>query len=418
MKILFLSDNFVPEVNAPASRTFEHCKDWASAGHSVVVVTCVPNFPAGRIFNGYRNWPWQKELIEGIKVIRVWSYITSNSGFVRRTLDYLSFMITGFLAGVFVRRPDIIIGTSPQFFVVCGAWLISAVKRKPFVFELRDLWPESIKAVGAIRDGLTLRFLESVELFLYKRARRIVSVTHSFKDALSARGVSPDKISVVTNGVDLSQFGERPKDRDLLGQLRLSEKFIVGYIGTHGMAHGLTTILEAAKVASERDELKNVFFLFVGDGAERQNLLEMAERMQLSNVLLLRTVPKCDIAKYWSILDVAVIHLKDHPLFRTVLPSKLFESMGMGIPVLLGLAGEAADIVLRERIGAVFRPGSAVDLVDQIQYYLSDPVALETCRKYALRAALKYDRSSLAAKMLRILSDVVVTDRENKQLRP
>ncbi|MCB1637067.1 MAG: hypothetical protein KDI51_20935, partial [Xanthomonadales bacterium] len=148
MHILFLSDNFPPEVNAPASRTFEHCREWVRAGHKVTVITCAPNFPKGKVFEGYRNRLWQRERMDGIEVIRVWSYITANEGFTRRILDYLSYMFMAILAGPFVRRIELVVGTSPQFFTACAAYVVSRYRRVPYVFELRDLWPESIKAVG------------------------------------------------------------------------------------------------------------------------------------------------------------------------------------------------------------------------------------------------------------------------------
>ena len=144
MHILFLSDNFPPEVNAPASRTFEHCREWVRAGRQVTVITCAPNFPGGRVYEGYRNRLWQAETMDGIRVIRVWSYITANQGFIKRILDYVSFMIAAVVAAPFVRGVDVVVGTSPHFFTVCGAWLVSRMKRIPFVFELRDIWPESI----------------------------------------------------------------------------------------------------------------------------------------------------------------------------------------------------------------------------------------------------------------------------------
>ena len=163
MHILFLTDNFPPETNAPASRTFEHCREWVKAGHQVTIITCAPNFPKGKVFDGYRNRLWQSEQMEGIRVIRVWSYITKNEGFLKRILDYISFMVSAIIAALFVRKPDIVIGTSPQFFTACAAYVVGAYKRIPFVFELRDLWPESIKAVGAMRSGRVLSMLEAIE---------------------------------------------------------------------------------------------------------------------------------------------------------------------------------------------------------------------------------------------------------------
>ena len=237
MHILFLSDNFPPEVNAPASRTFEHCREWVNEGNQVTVITCNPNFPNGKIFPGHRNSLFQKEKISGINVIRVWTYIAENKGFAKRTLDYLSFMVSSFIASFLVRKVDLIIGTSPQFFTAVSAWGCSTFKRVPFVFELRDLWPESIKAVGALKDSSLIRLFEAVEMFLYRRASRIVSVTQSFKKNLVRRGIDGSKIDVVTNGVDLERFSHRFKNEDLVNQLGLKNCFVAGYIGTHGMAH-------------------------------------------------------------------------------------------------------------------------------------------------------------------------------------
>jgi hypothetical protein len=167
MHILFLTDNFPPEVNAPASRTFEHCCEWVKSGHTVTVITCAPNFPKGQVFAGYRNALWAQEDMEGIRVVRVWSYITRNEGFAKRILDYMSYMVTGFLAALFVKHVDVIIGTSPQFFTACAAYGVSKVKRRPWIFELRDIWPESIRAVGVMKQSRLLGALEQLELFLY-----------------------------------------------------------------------------------------------------------------------------------------------------------------------------------------------------------------------------------------------------------
>ena len=167
MKILFLSDNFYPEMNAPANRTFEHCKEWVKKSNiEITVITCVPNFPKGKVYDGYKNKLFQTEIIEGIKVIRVWSYIAENKNTVKRTLDFISFSFSSFWVGLF-QEFDVVIGTSPQFFTTISAFLLSKIKRKPWVFELRDLWPESIKSVGMINNNSIYKFLEKLELFLY-----------------------------------------------------------------------------------------------------------------------------------------------------------------------------------------------------------------------------------------------------------
>ena len=413
--ILFLSDNFPPEVNAPASRTHEHCRLWAAAGHRVTVITCAPNFPKGRVFDGYRNAPWQSETIDGIRVIRVWSYITANEGFLRRVLDYLSFTASAVVASLFVRRVDVVIGTSPQFFTACAGWFVGALKRVPFVFELRDIWPESIKAVGAMGDSMAIRVLESIEMFLYRRAERIVSVTHSFRRTLGERGIDVGKIDVVTNGVDITRFSPRPKDPELEAALHFEGCLVAGYIGTHGMAHALETLLQAAQRLQAMPEGSRIRILLLGDGARKSDLQMQARKMGLRNLVFADSVPKEQVARWWSLLDVSIIHLRRTELFTTVIPSKLFECMGMGIPVLHGVAGESAEIVEREDVGRPFEPENVDQLVEYLLALERDPELLQHWRQHCLAAAGKYDRAALGHQMLHSLESVV--DRAAPRLR-
>ncbi len=406
MHILFLSDNFPPEVNAPASRTFEHCREWVAQGHKVTVITCAPNFPAGRLIDGYRNRLFAREEVEGVQVVRVWSYISANEGFLRRTLDYVSYAVTASIAALFVRKVDVIVATSPQFFTACAGWFAGTLKRRPYIFELRDLWPESIRAVGALKSERLLHWLEKLELFLYRRAAAVVSVTHAFKDDLARRGIPAERIEVVTNGADLTRFGPRPKDAELTETLGLEGKFIAGYVGTHGMAHALDTVLDAAELASRTPGAEALHFLLLGDGAEKKRLMESARSRGIANLTFIDTVPKAEVARYWSLLDASIVHLKDTPLFATVIPSKLFECMAMGIPVLHGVRGESASIVEREGVGIVFPPEDAAALVDGMLSLSRDPARRDAISERALAAAQNYDRRSLAMRMLTILDRV------------
>jgi glycosyltransferase involved in cell wall biosynthesis len=404
MHILFLTDNFPPEVNAPASRTFEHCRIWAEAGHQVTVITCAPNFPAGKVFDGYKNKLWQTEDMDGIRVIRVWSYITANEGFIKRILDYVSFMPPAILAALFVRKPDLVIGTSPQFFTACAAYTVGLLKNIPFIFELRDIWPESIKAVGAMKDSFIIRLLEKIELFLYRKAKLIVSVTHSFKDILIKRGIDGKKIQVITNGVDASRFFQMDKDQALVERFGLQGHLVAGYVGTHGLAHHLETILETAAIAqANADKIK---FILLGNGARKVELVKLAEAMQLRNVIFIDSVPKAEVPSYWSLLDVSIIHLKKMELFTSVIPSKLFECMAMGIPVLHGVAGESADIVRQNEAGLVFEPEDADALYQYLLKLQSDKPLYATLKANGLAAAQKYDRTHLANQFLGLLTDL------------
>ena len=407
MHILFISDNFPPEVNAPASRTFEHCREWASSGHEVTVITCVPNFPKGKVFAGYRNRLWQHEEMAGIRVVRVWTYMTANEGFAKRILDYLSFMFSAIVASLVVRRVDVVIGTSPQFFAACAAYATGVLKRVPWIFELRDIWPESIRAVGAMKESAALAWLEKIELFLYRKAAVIISVTHGLRDTLIRRGVDESKIHVVTNGVDSSRFSPRPKDAELVAQLGLAGKFVCGYIGTHGMAHALDTILDASRLLSFQPDGDSYSFIFLGDGAKKKALVERARAEGLSNVVFLDSVPKADVVRYWSILDVSIIHLKRTELFMTAIPSKLFECMGMAIPLLHGVAGESTDIVNNEEVGLPFEPENPVALCEGIRRLRQDTELYQRFRNNGPEAARNYDRSVLAEKMLRVIQGVV-----------
>lgn len=407
MHILFLTDNFPPEVNAPASRTFEHCREWVASCAKVTVITCTPNFPKGKVFNGYKNRLWQSEVMDGVRVIRVWTYITANDGFAKRVLDYVSFMLTGAVAALFVRKVDVVVGTSPQFFTACASWMVGGIKRVPWVFELRDIWPESIKAVGAMQDSLAIRVLERIELFLYRHASRIVAVTHAFKDTLIRRGIDGSKIDVITNGVDLSNFSPLPKDVGLSAKLGLNGCFVAGYIGTHGLAHGLETLLDAAQTLQQVPGAENIRILFLGDGAKKAELLESAKTRGLRNVLFVASVPKDQVPRYWSLLDVSIIHLRKTELFTSVIPSKLFECMGMGIPVLHGVAGESASIVQTEQVGEVFESENAQQLVDALLKLRADEARFKRYQTNGFSAAKRYDRKQLAANMLKILQGVI-----------
>src|SRR5918992_1761960 len=356
MHILFLTDNFPPEANAPASRTYEHTKRWVQAGHRVTVVTGVPNFPAGKVFEGYKNRLFRRESIDGIEVVRVWTYITANEGFFKRTLDYMSFMVSAVAGGIFLPKSDVIIATSPQFFTAVAGHLLSRLKRCPFVFELRDLWPDSIVAVGAMQDSWLIRLLRCWEDYLYRSATRIVSVTHSFKNVLSGNGIASDTIAVVPNGVDLQAFlpGERPEE--LANQLGLCEKFIAAYVGTIGMAHGLGTLLHAAELLRERQDIA---FVLVGTGAEKMALMEEAVRKGLNNVHFVGAVDKEKVQKYWRLADVALVLLRDSPLFSHVIPSKMFEAMGTARPIILGVRGESEAILKAADAGIAIPPEDA-----------------------------------------------------------
>jgi glycosyltransferase involved in cell wall biosynthesis len=393
LRILFITDNFTPEVNAPATRTYEHCKEWVKNGADVTVITCAPNFPEGKVYKGYTNKWIQRETIDGIKVIRVWTYITANEGFIKRIIDYLSFMVAAFIAGLTVKT-EIIIATSPQFFTaVAGRWL-SFWKRTPWVMEVRDLWPESITAVGAAKRNVAIQFFEWLEKRMYKSASKIVVVTDSFaKTLVEKHAVDPKKIKVVKNGANLKLFQPQPKNQKLISELGLDNKFIIGYIGTHGMAHGLDFVLRSAKNSTD----SSLHFLLIGSGAKRQELLELKNQLQLKNVTMLESISKSDVVQYTSILDAGLVNLKRSETFQSVIPSKIFELAAMHKPILLGVEGESATIVEEYQVGYTFIPEDKEDFYSKIQ-------AIKSVSFDYSRFLEDFDRTKLAKEMLDFIS--------------
>lgn len=401
MRILFLSDNFPPEGNAPATRLYEHAIRWVRGGHEVTVVTCAPNFPEGKLFAGYRNAWRQVEVVDGIRVVRVKTYITANEGFLKRTLDYLSFMLMATVMSMFERRPDVVVATSPQFFCALAGWMVSVLKWRPFVFELRDLWPASIMAVGAMERSAIIRFLERVELFLYRRATLIISVTESFREDLVGRGVPRNKIKVVINGVDLDRYEPRRRDSGLAREFGLEGKFVAGYMGTHGMAHALPKVLEAAEKLLEHS---NIAFFFAGSGAERARVEQIVSERSLHNVRLIPRQPKEGMPALWSLCDLSIVPLRDTPVFATVIPSKIFESMGMGVPVLMSLPeGEATGIIRRTGSGICISPEDSSAMAEAIAALAEDPAELARLRERAYASAPEFSRDALAQRMMDVL---------------
>ena len=406
MKILVLSDRFYPEVAAPSFRTLEHARVWISEGHEVTVVTCAPNFPKGRVFEGYRNGLYQVEDMEGITVIRVWSYMAENKGFLKRILDYVSFMISAVIQCWRYPKSDVILATSPPLMVAMAGYAIGKLRRRPWVFELRDLWPASIRAVGA-SNSILLSFLEKLEIFLYRRADRIISLTRSFRDDLIKRGIDREKIDVVENGVDLELFDPSAVTLDARKILGIKDDcFLAGYVGTVGMAHGLETLLEAANLCKEDPR---IHFLIMGEGAERGKLEELAEKMGLDNVTFADFVPHEQIPAFLAAMDVVIVHLKAHPLFRTVIPSKIFEAMAMGKPLIHAVEGESARIVEESGAGICVPSGNAEALAEAVVSLRESPeMALEFKKNGRRSAEQRYGRRVKADAAIGSLQRLVV----------
>ena len=408
MKILFLTHYYPPEVNAPATRTFEHCVRWARAGHDVTVLTCAPNCPGGVVFEGYRNrLRRQVEMVDGVRVVRVWTYLAPNAGTVKRILNYVSYMCSALLTCLFRKRPDVIVATSPQFFCGWAGVFISKLKRIPFVLEIRDIWPESIEAVGAMKNRRLIRFLEFLERRMYKAADSIVAVGKGYRDNILQKLDVENQITVITNGVDFTRFSSREPDERFLHVWDLEGKFVCSYIGTIGMAHGLDVVLKAAQILKEKGR-EDIRFCLVGDGAARTKLEEAAKTQQLDDIVIFTgRLPREDIPGILAASDACLIHLKGCDLFSTVIPSKIFETMAMGRPIIMGVKGESLEIVMEAEAGLEMEPDSPESLVECVERLADDPFLTAQLGNSARDfISQSFDRNSLASEYLTLLHSV------------
>ena len=378
MNILMISENFFPEKNAPAKRLYEHAKKWVDLGHNVKVITGVPNAPKGIIYPGYKNKFIQKEMIDGIQVFRVWTFIAKYSGFILRSLDFLSFMITSLFFGIFTKKIDIIISTTPQFLPVISGYILSIIKRVPFVLELRDLWPESIVAVNAMKkDSLIIKVLQKIANHVYKNSSVIVVVTDSFKDYLIKLGINKEKIIVIKNGFNFDRTLKPSKNIDKVREeLNLNSNLTVSYIGTIGMAHGVNILLETAKIC------KDVIFIDAIDWQEIVNINQL--------------------------ISANIIHLKKLDLFKTVIPSKIFESMALKKPILAGLIGESLEIILTSKSGIGIEPENELSLKNAIDYIQKNPSDSKQLGLNGYNFVKKnYNREVLAEKMISDITKLI-----------
>jgi glycosyltransferase involved in cell wall biosynthesis len=395
--ILFLTDNFPPEVNAPATRTYEHAKVWVSKGVNVTIITTAPNFPLGKLYKGYSNKFFQTEIMDGIRVIRVWTYITANEGFFRRTMDYLSFALMSFIVGCFIKT-DVILATSPQFFTAVAGRCLAFVRRKPWIMEVRDLWPESIVSVGIMKKNIAYHILENIELHLYNSARKIVVVTDSFKKQIALRGINENKIVVHKNGVMIDDFKRLYKKAELSKSIpNLQDKKIIAYVGTHGLAHGLDFIITSLKVIEV--SLPHLHFVFIGDGAEKENLIKLSSAHGLKNITFLNSMPKVELVNYYSIIDVALVNLKKSDTFKSVIPSKIFEAAAFKKPILLGLQGEAQQLVDDFGAGLCFEPENERDFLLKCEQIFQAEIYDRLCLGCG-KLANEFNREKIADSML------------------
>jgi colanic acid biosynthesis glycosyl transferase WcaI len=413
VKILYVSQYFPPEMGAPAARASELACHWAQAGHDVSVLTGFPNHPTGVVPPEWR--PRLRRLayhenIGRVNVFRTWLWPLPNRKAHERMRNYASFCLSAALRGMAIPRPDVVIASSPQLLVGLSGWWIAFTRQIPFVFEVRDLWPESLSAVGVGDENSLLHHtLGKVAKFLYQRSARIVVVTPAFKEHLVRLWRVPaEKIAVVENGVETGLFAPAPAaaNQALRRKLGAEGKFLICYIGTMGMAHGLETLLDAAGQLQRQES--NAQFLLVGEGAEKERIKTLAQSRGLANVCFLDQQPREKIPAFISASDACLVLLKKTDVFKTVIPTKMLEFMSCARPVILGVDGQARQIVEEAEAGLVIEPenaGALVQTINQLAANRELGAALgQKGREYILQ---HFSRGKTAEKYIDVLQTLV-----------
>lgn len=416
MNLLYISQYFPPEMGAPSARGSELARHWARAGHQVSVLTGFPNHPTGVVPAEWRSRLRRltyHEKVGHVDVYRTWLWPLPNGKAHERMRNYASFCLSAALRGMTMPRPDVIIASSPQLLVGLSGWWLAFTRQIPFVFEVRDLWPESLAAVGVGGENSLLHdALAAIAGFLYRSADRIVVVTPAFKDYLIHRWRVPAaKIEVVENGVETDLFA--PDSVAAAGrrkELNAESRFLVCYIGTMGMAHGLEALLDAA--ASLQSKAPHVLFLLVGEGSEKERIKSVVQCRGLANVQFLDQQPREKIPSFISASDLCLVLLKKSDVFKTVIPTKMLEFMSCARPVILGVEGQARQILEDAGAGLAIEPENADALaaaITQLDHNREQAKTLgEQGRAYILQ---NFSRASTAEKYITVLRDTTCMSR-------
>lgn len=405
MKIVVICHYFPPEIGAPSARIYEMAKHWVELGNEVHVVTCFPNHPTGIIPDEYKKMKYKYEMLDGIHVHRNYVYATPNKGFIKKTFGHISFMFSSvFKSMKKIKDPDVIITSSPTFFSIFSGYWYSLRKKSPFILEIRDLWPAAMIELGVIKKGFITNILERFELFFYRKCKRLIMVTKSFKDNVVERGIDCGKVHVITNGVDQELFYPRGKNELLIDKYNLQDKFVISYVGAHGISQNLSTILSVAK---ELQYEKDIKFLFIGEGAEKIKLKEIANQEKLTNVQFIDSQSKDMIIEFYNTSDLCLVPLKKIELFKTFIPSKMFEIMACGVPIIASLEGEAADILNESKAALVVEPDNPIEISHAILKLKTDSdLYNQLTENGPTYVEENYSRKKLAEKYLDIISNI------------
>ena len=408
MKIVYITQHFPPEIGAAQGRAYDMSSNLSTLGHDLHVLTTFPNSqPTKKVF--------KKEKVNDLTVYRSFRIRDTKTSTIRRLANYLSFMTSSCLSGLIVKRADIVYATSPQLFQGVTGYFLSRVHRAKFVFEIRDLWVDFAELLGQFKNKKLLNLARKLENFLYKKADHIIVVTHGYKKRLIDLGINEEKITVIPNGVNPSSLNQlaNHQENSVKQQYAIAGKFLVLYAGNIGAAQGLDTVISAAEQLRHDP---SIVFMFIGEGVEKQTLMERASTLQLSNVIFVDSKKKEELANYYDAADIGIVSLKKHPLFEITIPSKVFDYMSMSIPVLIGVDGEAREIVEKHHAGFYFEPENPTDFIRALKHAQSKPDELNEIKRNVKQELLQsFNRETQAKELSEALTRL--TNRKNERLQ-
>ncbi len=405
MKILFLTQYCPPEVGAPQNRIFEFAKQLKKFGHEVTILTAMPNYPRGEIFEEYRGKKIVKETIDGIDIVRTGIYATKSKDFVKRLRSYLSFTWSSVFSGAkHIEEQDVIITESPPLFLGWSGYVLSKMKKAKFVFNVSDLWPESAVKLGVLHNKAMIKASTWLEEFCYRKAAAVTGQTKGIVDNIVSRGFDKNKVHIITNGVDTEFFKKENKSEEFRESIGIEDKFAVVYAGIHGIAQGLEVLVDAAEIIKEEKEIQIVF---IGEGPEKPMLMNRVKEKKLENVTFLPMQHKKDMPKIIASMDATVVPLKKLDIFKGALPSKMFENLASEIPIVLAVEGEAENLINSAKAGIVVEPENSKEIAEAILRLYKDKELREKLgengREYAIR---NFSREAIARKLENILLEL------------
>lgn len=403
MHILYLSQYFPPEIGATQTRAIEMAQGLVRAGHQVTMIAEFPCHPHGIMPPDYQGRFFEREKIDGINVIRVWVYASPAKSFRRRIAFYLSFLFTALLAGLLLVRGryDFIYATSPPLFVGLAGLTLSHLRRTPFIFEVRDLWPESAVTLGELCNKRIIQWSTRLEELCYARAKRIVVTSREIFERLVERGYNTQKLVLIRNGANTEMFQpDRASGMALRSELGLIDKFVLIYAGLHGLAYDLLGLID---VAVELQKTPDIHFLLVGDGPTKAQIEQKVHKLKLTNVTCLPAQPRDRIPQFFNAADVSVVPMREPHIVGT-LPIKIYDSMACGVPVIACATGEAGYIIEEVEAGLVIPLEAPTALTNAIRCLKAKPALCQRFGENGKRAVQSnYSRQKQAAQLEALL---------------